>query len=423
MTQQIKTGPTSVHMIIDKNNKSVELDPRDPEFFGNPYPYYADIQAACPAFYWNNYQMWCFSTFEAVSKLLRDKRFGRQILHVATREEAGLAEPKPHLARFDAIEAHSLLELEPPAHTRLRTLVNRAFVSRQVERLRPEIEQLTHDTIDRFAGDGHVELIKHFAEPIPVSVIARMLGVPLSLTDSLLDWSHRMVRMYEFGQTRQIEISANAAAVEFADCLKELIAQRRRAPEEDLLTHMIQTERKGERLNDDELISTSVLLLNAGHEATVHQTGNAVKSILENGLDPQALFADKAACEATVEESLRYDAPLHMFTRYALEDVTLSEDIVVRKGQQIGLMLGAANRDPAQFDRPETFDKDRSDQANVSFGAGIHFCIGAPLARLEMQISLPILFQRLPGLTLSAAPRYRDAYHFHGLERLDLQWT
>ena len=199
----------------------------------------------------------------------RDRRFGRQILHVATREELGLPAPKPHLADFDAVEAHSLLELEPPAHTRLRTLVNKAFVSRQVERLRPDIADLTHRTIDRFEGDGEVELIRRFAEPIPVSVIARMIGVPQELNDELLDWSHRMVRMYMYHQTEEDEHSANRAAHDFAACLRDLIAQRRRAPQDDLLSHMLQTERNGERLSDDEVISTSVLLLNAGHEATV----------------------------------------------------------------------------------------------------------------------------------------------------------
>ncbi|MEX3009347.1 cytochrome P450 [Hoeflea sp. TYP-13] len=409
-------------MKFDSKAKTVDLNPRDPEFYNDPYPYYEAIREECPAFFWNNYDMWCFAAFADVNRLLRDKRFGRQILHVATREELGMADPKPHLADFDAIEAHSLLELEPPAHTRLRTMVNRAFVSRQVEKLRPDIEALTHATIDLFADDGGVELIKTFAEPIPVSVIARMLGVPQELNGELLDWSHRMVRMYMFETDETTERDANRAAQEFSACLTELIAARRKNPTDDLISHMVTSERKGDRLSDGELISTCVLLLNAGHEATVHQTGNAVKAILENRLDHRALFADAASTEAAIEESLRYDAPLHLFTRYALQDVELDNGIEIRKGEQIGLMLGAANRDPAQFADAASFVSGRPDQANVTFGAGIHFCIGAPLARLELQTSLPILFERLPGLKLSDTPRYRDAYHFHGLERLDLSW-
>ena len=407
----------------DKQDKTVDLDPRDAAFYDDPYPAYEEIRADMPAFfYWKQFGMWCFIGFADVNRLLRDCRFGRQILHVATREELGLPAPKQHLADFDAVEAHSLLELEPPAHTRLRTLVNRAFVSRQVERLRPDIADLTHRTIDRFESDGEVELIRQFAEPIPVSVIARMIGVPQELNDDLLDWSHRMVRMYMYHQTEEDEHSANWAARDFAACLRDLIAERRQAAKDDLLTHMLQTERNGERLSDDEVISTSVLLLNAGHEATVHQTGNAVKTILENDLSPEELFADKTAAEATVEEALRFDAPLHMFTRYALEDVELEGGIRIAKGEEIGLMLGAANRDPEQFADAANFRPGRSDQANVTFGAGIHFCIGAPLARLDMQISLPILFERLPGMRLKSRPHYRDAYHFHSLERLELAW-
>ncbi|MCY6380443.1 cytochrome P450 [Hoeflea prorocentri] len=405
-----------------QQSTAIDLNPRDPEFYLNPYPHYDAMRACGPAVYWNDYGMWCFTGFAEVNRLLRDKRFGRQILHVATREELGLAVPNPDLEDFNAVEAHSLLELEPPAHTRLRTLVNRAFVSRQVEKLRPEIAALTHRTIDRFAADGHVELIKAFAEPIPVSVIARMLGVPQERCDDLLDWSHAMVRMYMFDADTNAVNAANTAARDFAACLRELIAERRKAPADDLISHMILSDRKGDRLSDDELISTSVLLLNAGHEATVHQTGNAVKAILENGLDHRKLFKDDASTAATIEEALRYDAPLHMFTRYALEDLDLETGITVRKGEQIGLMLGAANRDPKQFDHAASFMADRPGQANVTFGAGIHFCIGAPLARLELQVSLPILFERLPGLRLEGEPRYRDAYHFHGLERLDLAW-
>ncbi len=406
----------------DKQNRTIDLDPRDPDFYDNPYPYYEEIRADMAAFFWQQFGMWCFVGFEDVNRLLRDRRFGRQILHVATREELGLSAPKPHLSDFDAVEAHSLLELEPPHHTRLRKLVNKAFVSRQVEQLRPEIAELTHRTIDRFAGDGEVELIRQFAEPIPVAVIARMIGVPFERTHDLLDWSHRMVRMYMYHHSKEDEHSANQAARDFASCLGDLVAERRRAPQDDLLSHMLTAERDGEMLSDDEVISTSVLLLNAGHEATVHQTGNAVKTILENHLDPDTLFADQNSTEATIEEALRFDAPLHMFTRYALEDVELESGIKIAKGEQIGLMLGAANRDPAQFAQATSFRPGRSDQANVTFGAGIHFCIGAPLARLEMQTSLPILFERLPNMRLKNPPHYRDAYHFHGLERLDLTW-
>jgi cytochrome P450 len=187
---------------------------------------------------------------------------------------------------------------------------------------------------------------------------------------------------------------------------------RRHEPRDDLLTQLIAAEQEGQKLSTDELVTTAILLLNAGHEATVHALGNGIKALLERGLrgdgDPRL-----------VEELLRYDAPLHLFTRYALEDVEFA-GISLRQGEEIGLLLGAANRDPARFPDPDHFDPRREPCPHVSFGAGIHFCVGAPLARLEMQIALPILFERLPRLGLAEQPRYRDSYHFHGLERLDV---
>jgi len=395
--------------------------PSDPAFYQNPYPFYAARHATRQAFFWTEYGHWCFADFPSVSALLRDRRFGRDILHVATREEIGLPQPQPHTADFDLTEKYSLLNLEPPAHSRLRTLVNRAFVSRQVELLRPRIANLVHSIIDGFEDQGSVELIKAFAAPIPAIVIAEMIGLPSQMAPQLLEWSNRMVKMYMFDVSHDIERDANRAAAEFTAYLRTVIAERRKLPREDLLSHMIAAEQGGERLSEDEMLSTAILLLNAGHEATVHTTGNAVKAILESGYDPRMLFADDAATAATVEEALRFDAPLHMFTRYALEDLDY-DGIPLRKGDVIGLMLGAANRDPNRFTNPNTFDPLRTDGANVSFGAGIHFCIGAPLARLEMQIALRTLFERLPRLHLSAPPRYADVYHFHGLERLDVSW-
>ena len=175
-------------------------------------------------------------------------------------------------------------------------------------------------------------------------------------------------------------------------------------------------------MTDEELVSTIIVLLNAGHEATVHQIGNAVTTILDSGLDPATLFADDAATTATVEECLRICAPVHIFSRYALQDLQLAEGVHIKKGQSIGLILAAANLDPLQFTEPLRFWPQRDQGANLSFGAGIHFCIGAPLARLELQIALPILFARLPGLRLAQRPVVKDVYHFHGLERVEVVW-
>ncbi|MCF1742601.1 cytochrome P450 [Paradevosia shaoguanensis] len=402
--------------------RRASANPRDPVFYQNPYAFYDGIHASSPTFFWDNYGHWCFTGFKDVNLLLRDKRFGREILHVATREELGWAERKPHVADFDLAEKYSLLNLEPPSHTRLRMLVNRAFVSRQVEQLRPRIAVLANELIDGFERDGQVELMHAYAAPIPAIIISEMIGVPTDMAMQLVAWSNRMVTMYMFGVTEETERDANQASADFIAYIRTLIAERRVKPTEDLLTHMITAEQDGQKLTDDEIVSTAILLLNAGHEATVHTTGNAVKAIIESGVDRKAIFASDEQTAATVEECLRFDAPLHMFTRYALSNIEMENGVSLRKGDQIGLMLGAANRDPARFANANTFDPFRTDGQNVSFGAGIHFCIGAPLARIELQISLKTLFERLPGLRLAKAPQYNNVYHFHGLEELQVAW-
>ncbi|WP_354061413.1 cytochrome P450 [Devosia sp. 2618] len=402
-------------------NRRASADPRDPAFFQNPYAFYDRQHASNPTFFWDQYGHWCFAGFKEVSALLRDKRFGREILHVATREELGMPEPKPHVASFDLTEKHSLLNLEPPAHTRLRTLVNRAFVSRHVEQLRPRIVKLANEMIDAFEGEDSVDLIKAFAAPIPAIIIAEMIGLPAESAPQLLAWSNRMVAMYMFGVSHETELDANEASQDFMDFIADSIVDRRKSPREDLLSHMLTSDRGGDKLSDEEVMSTAILLLNAGHEATVHTTGNGVKSILQSGIDPVTLFSSEEQTAATVEECLRFDAPLHMFTRYALSDLDY-EGIQLRKGDVVGLMLGAANRDPARFANANSFDPFRTDGANVSFGAGIHFCIGAPLARIELQVAFSELFRRLPKLKLAEEPRYNDVYHFHGLEKLMVSW-
>ena len=414
---------SSAAFSISAADRRATAKPRAAAFYQDPYAFYSALHLGTPTFLWEDYGHWCFTGFREVNALLRDKRFGRQILHVATREELGWAPPKEHTAAFDLTEKYSLLGLEPPAHTRLRTLVNRAFVSRHVEALRPRIERLANEIIDGFEADGGTELIKSFAAPIPAVVIAEMIGLPAEMAPQLLNWSNRMVQMYMYSVTRETELDANQASADFMAYLRDVIAERRKAPKEDLLTHMLVADpNDGQKLTEDEVISTAILLLNAGHEATVHTTGNGVKTILESGLDPKALFANEAQTEATVEECLRFDAPLHMFTRYALSDVTLETGQSFKKGETIGLMLGAANRDPTRFKDADRFEPFRSDGQNVSFGAGIHFCIGAPLARIELQVAMSTLFKRLPGLKLAGEPRYNNVYHFHGLERLDVSW-
>ncbi|MER9069109.1 cytochrome P450 [Mesorhizobium sp. M0902] len=404
------------YLAFDPASRRLRLDPHEPAFFQDPYEAYAFLHGASNAFVWEEFGFWCFGGFDDVNRLLRDRRFGRQN-PAGIPDSRGIGQDRTHLSAFDGVEANSMLELEPPVHTRLRTLVNRAFVSRQVERLRPRVEALANELIDRFEP-GRVDLLPAFAAPLPITIIAEMLGVPVDMGPQLLDWSHRIVAMYMHGRTRETEDTANRAARDFSDFLRGYVAERRKRPGEDLLSLLIAAQEDGQKLSEDELVSSAILLLNAGHEATVHQTGNAVRSILAQGGDPRRFFASPEATAATVEECLRFDAPLHMFTRYAYQEVEAGPGIIVQPGETIGLLLGMANRDPTAFAEPLAFRPDRADQKNVSFGAGIHFCIGAPLARLELQVSLKTLFDRLPQLHLAEQPRFRDTYHFHGLETL-----
>lgn len=408
-------------------------NPRDPVFVQSPYTAYDAIRAAGPLVLWEDYGFPVSGRYDVVSALLRDRRFGRDVSHVASPELLGWPATPDHVKPFYDFEKSSLLESEPPVHTRLRSLVNRAFVSRAIEGLRPKIAALCHRLIDRFEDDGEADILKVYATPIPVIVIAELVGLPVEDAHLLLDWSHRMVAMYQFGRTREVEDAAVSATHAFSDYVRGHIAARRAQPADDLVSTLIAARDEGDRLSEDELVTTIVLLMNAGHEATVHAIGNAVATLLARSAADvafgQALAArlrDPATAAAVVEETLRFDPPLHLFTRYVLEPMEL-QGKTFKVGDQIGLLLGAANRDRIVFADPAGFHLDRYRPGNatpqpMSFGAGIHFCIGAPLARLELAIALPILLERLSGLKLSAPHVYRDAYHFHGLDRLDVRW-
>lgn len=377
--------------------------PTDPAFVQDPSPFYSRARAAGPLVWWNDYAMPMATTHAAVNTLLRDRRFGREPI-----EQPDIPD---HLRPFYAVEAHSMLELEPPRHTRLRGLVLRAFTSRRIAALAPEIATLSRELAARIAP-GETDLLEAYCRPIPVIVIARLLGVPEEMAPDLLRWSNAMVQMYQARRTRQEEEEAASAARDFAAFMRDYVERRRTDPRDDLITALIAAEEAGEKLTTDELITTCILLLNAGHEATVHTMGNGLKLCLETGARPGP---DPAAM---VEEVLRFDPPLHLFTRTAYEEVTLFGH-TFRRGDTVGLLLASAGRDDSVYAEAEAFRPARGDgPANLAFGAGLHFCVGAPLARLELQVALPILFETHPQLRLAEKPRYANIYHFHGLERL-----
>ena len=382
--------------------------PTDPDFVQNPYAFYAHARAASgDLFFWRDYGLPMAVGFDAVNTLLRDRRFGR--------EPVGPRQFPPHLAPFYAVEAHSMLEIDGPRHARLRGLVLRAFTKRRIAALAPEIATLAHDLIDRFPA-GEFDLIPAFAQRIPIVIICRLLGVPEAMADDLLLWSHDMVAMYQARRDRALEDRAVAATESFVSFMRAYVDERRDRPADDLISELIAAEEQGEKLTTDELITTCILLLNAGHEATVHAMANAMKLILESRA--RAPFLDPERVDAAVEEALRLDPPVHLFTRHAYEDVELFGHYF-RHGDEVGLLLGAANRDPAIWPAPDRFDPARPARTNVSFGAGAHFCIGAPLARLELSTALPVLLERCPRLTLAAPPDYANLYHFHGLTGLN----
>ncbi len=386
----------------------LDQSPLDPAFVQNPYPVYARARSAGPVVWWEDYKMLAAFDAATVQALLRDRRLGRA-------KPPHLQHPaEPHLRVWAGVEATSMLDMEPPDHTRLRGLVLRAFTSRRIAALRPEIETITQDLLAALP-ETPFDLIPAFCTQLPVRIIARLLGVPEEMSDDLLAWSNAMVAMYQAGRTRSTEDAAEAASVAFTGFLHDYITQRRRDPRDDLITELIAAEADGQRLSTEELIGTCILLLNAGHEATVHSLGNAVKCLLEHRTPATALAPDHIA--STVEELLRHDPPLHMFTRFAYEDIDLC-GVTLRKDREIALILGAAGRDPALYDQPDIFDPGRPAKPHAAFGGGLHFCVGAPLARLEMQIALPALFAFLPDMRLAAPPRYANTYHFHKLDHL-----
>lgn len=397
-------------------------NPRDASFVANPYALYTKLHSQGHAVFWQDYGFWCLYNFDLVNKVLRDRRFAR----VPPPDSEPIA-TQDHMHDFARTEAYSLLALEPPEHTRLRKRVNHAFLSKQITLMVDDIRQLAHRCIDQFEGLGSVEILTHYATPIPVSVITKLLGVPEADGRKLTAWSHAMVRVYTLTQTLAEENAANLAAREFQQYLSAAIHRKRSSPEDDLLSRMIEPSDREPALEEDEIISIAILLLNAGHEATVHQIGNATYTLLRHyPYDRRGklldTLQDDAQADALVDELFRYAAPLHLFTRFAQQDIAIDDALTVRKGEQIGLLLAAANRCPAKFSNAENFDPERHDAAHLSLGAGIHFCVGAQLAKLELRIALQVLFERLPGLRLSEQPEYQDSYHFHGLKALHTSW-
>jgi unspecific monooxygenase len=295
--------------------------------------------------------------------------------------------------------------------------VAKAFTPRMVEGLRPRVVTMTEALVDPIVGAGDVDLISMVAEPLPVAVIAELLGVPPADRPLLRPWSADICGMYELNPSEEAARTAVRASVEFSDYIRALSRERRTHPEDDLITALGQVVAEGERLSEDELIGTCVLLLNAGHEATVNVTGNGWWTLFRNPAELDRLRRDRSLLPRAIEELMRWDTPLQMFERWVLEDFEL-RGVAIPRGAELGLLFGSANRDPAAFDRPDTLDLGREPNPHLSFGAGIHFCLGAPLARIELTASFSTLLKRVPAMELVEEPRWKPNYIIRGLERL-----
>ena len=389
------------------------LDFTDKDFLIDPYPALAEARAIGKPFWHEPTGMFLAARHADANAVLRNKSLGR-IFTPKT--------PETDWHDFNYLHSDSILDSEPPKHTRLKSLVSKAFNPRTINALTPEIERLTtmllNDCADKREQNGTFDVLADFAEPLPVKVIAHMLGFPDDDEHLLRPWSQSIVKMYEVNPSEAHKAEARTAATEFADYVHGLMKLRQSHPGTDLISTLAAAEKDGERLSVEELIATCVLLLNAGHEASVNGFGNGIVAALRRPSVMEPLRGDPRTVSRTaLEEFLRFDSPLQLFERTATSDTEIN-GVAIRQGQKIAALLGAANRDLDVFENADSMDLTREPNQHIAFGAGIHFCIGAPLARLEMNISLPALIERFPALELAGEPPRRPTFVLRGYDAI-----
>jgi cytochrome P450 len=386
------------------------VDLADPGFVADPYPTLAELRKAGPMVWHEPSDRWLATTHDAVTCVLRDRAFGRIWADW---------EPADEMEPFNTLHRNQMMESEDQAHARLRKLVSSAFGRGHVERMRPRIDDLVTQMLDGLDSSDPVDLLSQFAEPLPVYVIADLLGVPRADHVQLRAWSQAIVHMYEHDVDETVRSEAVAASVAFADYVRELLVERRASPGDDLVSDLL-AERDGTtRLSDDELVASVVLLLNAGHEASVNVFGNGAHALLTHPDQLTRVTCGAVPMTTALEELIRYDAPLQLFERTATADVDVA-DVTVRRGQKVACLMGSANRDEHVFAEPATLDVGRDPNPHVGFGLGVHFCLGAPLARLELEITFRQLLERWPDLELAAPAPRRPTWVLRGLDRLDV---
>jgi cytochrome P450 len=387
------------------------IDFTDPGFVSDPYPALKELRAEGKPVWHEGMQMFLAARHVDANDVFRNKSLGRIF-----KEKS----PEFEWEIFNWLHADSILDSEPPKHTRLRSLVAKAFNRQKIEGMRPAVGRITEqllEAIDEKVKSGETfDLIADYAEPLPVKIIADLLGFPESEEHLLRPWSQAIVKMYEVNPSVQYQNEAKIAAREFADYVRDLAESRKKIPGADLISDLASVEENGEKLNMHELVATCVLLLNAGHEASVNAFGNGMVAALQRP-DQVALLRNnpRGITNTALEEFMRFDAPLHLFERTATADTELG-GVLIKEGQKIAALIGSANRDETVFSTPDSLDLTRDPNPHIGFGAGIHFCLGAPLARLEMSVSLPALWERYPHMQLAGEAIRRPTFVLRGYE-------
>lgn len=391
----------------------IQFNPLSPEFRVDPYPSYDMLRATAPVFYWEPWGVWFLTRYDDCNTLLRNNRLGHGIFGEPPESQRALVE----------LQSNWMLFQNPPDHTRLRSLVHKAFTPRRVEQLRDKIQAITNRLLDKVQAEGKMDVIADLAYPLPVTVIAEMLGVPREDQTKFHDLSNALARTLDLTEDPAVYERGAQAAIAFTHYIKNLVTQRRADPQDDLLSALIAVEEAGEKLSEAELYATFTLLFVAGHETTINLIGNGVLALLRHPDQMQLLTTNPDLIKSAIEELLRYDSPVQMTSRIVFEDLELRGH-TFRRGQQVSFMLGAANRDPEQFENPNNLDITRERNQHLAFGSGIHYCLGAPLARLEGQIAINTLLRRMPNLTLTTdKPEYVDNYLLRGLKTLPVSFS
>lgn len=401
------------------------LDAYDPEFLRDPYPVFDRIRTETPVFRGPGREgerpIWFLTRHADVRRALRDRRLGRIDQPTVDRAEWGLPPLRDELAAYYDVEHWALVWLEPPNHTKIRRLVSKAFTIRRVASLRPRISVLADRLLDPVVERGRMDLVTDYAAPFSVQVIAELLGVPTTHWRQMLDWSSRITRMYEYNTDSAQTRSAVDACIEFSEYCTDLMDRRRARPRDDMISALCFARTEDGTLTDTQIVSMIITLLNAGHEASVNTLANGMLALMQHPDQWRLLTGGQVDPGTAVEELFRWDAPIQTFDRWVVADDYEVGGQTINQHEQVTVLLGCANRDPRHFDDPNSFRIGRGDPTHVSFGGGIHHCLGAPLARLEVEVALDRLTKRLPELRLAEDPIRPPRFVLRGFNFLEVE--